>query len=857
MAHITLSDPALGGYALTERVKKLKKAYFEAMPEICVERPVLVTKYSRENGYFSKDRITVLEKARLYRDVLEKRAPVVRQREAYKKGKDGGGPKKFSIGADSLFAGSTTTKFKGVPLYPEFMAMMLWPELWNISRRKSNPFYLSGGDAETLNFEVFPYWIENNINELARNKCYEKTGSKSAPEMELLELLVFFIDTKPNCISHTIPDFSKAVNKGLAWIISEAGEKRAKCTDDTGREFYDALVEVLEGIISYSKRIADEAQRLAATETDPRQKQELLDLAGIHRRVPKGPATTFREGLTTFWLCWTALHVENPNVAISLGRLDQLLYGLYRKDIDSGKMDVKGAIELLCCLWLKIGDHVPCIPEAGEKLFGGSGSNQAITIGGVDKNGNDAVNDLTYVILRAIELMQLRDPNLNARYYPGVNDEGYLRRLCEVNLNTGATPALHNDRAVIAALTACGDSVEHARDYGVIGCVEPVSAGRTYGHTGAVMLNLTTALELTLFQGRHRHTRLDRRFNDLTGDPSAFATFEEFRNAFIKQATWLTERAVSLNNIYGQTHQRFYPTPVMSAFFEGPMESGKDVIEGGARINSSGSTIVGLADVADCLSAIEDVVYKKKKYTINDILAAITGDFKDKEVIKRCLLDAPKYGNEEEAADKNVAYIISRMEEIFGRMDNYRGGKYRVGYWTMTNHAGFGRMMGATPNGRMARDNFTSGITPVSGVTPSLTKTLNSVAGVPVEDVTSGMAFNIKFTPEDNKASMLDNFTAYVKSYFDDRTDKEGNKRPGGMEIQFNVTNHKEFMDAFVHPENYPELLVRVSGYTAYFKDLNPQMQMEIINRTEYNLANSRAVPYEPFKLPKNQACPA
>ncbi|MEE9543642.1 MAG: glycine radical domain-containing protein, partial [Thermodesulfobacteriota bacterium] len=208
--------------------------------------------------------------------------------------------------------------------------------------------------------------------------------------------------------------------------------------------------------------------------------------------------------------------------------------------------------------------------------------------------------------------------------------------------------------------------------------------------------------------------------------------------------------------------------------------------------------------------------------------------------------------------NENVAFIIDLMENSFAGKKNYRGGRYRVGYWTMTNHAGFGRMMGASPSGRMDRDNFTSGITPVSGVTPCLTETLNSVAGMPTGNVTSGMAFNIKYTPPRLKKelpAMVDTFSEYMKGYFRDRK-VNGKIKPGGMEIQFNVTDRAKFRKAVDKPEKYPELLVRVSGYTAYFKDLNPQMQMEIVNRTEYDLKSDKAVPYEPYELPRKERCP-
>ncbi len=854
MTQVTFEDLSLKQNELTERVSHLKGIYFRAMPEICIERPRLITTFSLKNNFFNQERISILDKARMYRYVLENRTPIVHHDKAYEEGM-----RSFEFKGISLFAGSTTSKFKGVPLYPEFLALTLWPELRSISERASNPYHISDAEVKDLNYKIFPYWIKGNITELARKKCFEDNWKryklkKHAPEMKLLERLVFFLAGKPNCISHTIPDFSRTIKLGLRKIIDEAKDREAKAVDHSQREFYQAISEVLEGIIAYSRNLAAKAQAMAAKEKDAILKRELLDIAEVNRQIPEFPARTFREALSTVWLCWIAIHLENPNVGLSLGRLDQVLYDLYRQDIENKTIEIPDAIELVSCLWLKIGDHVPTIPDAGEQLFGGTGSNQAITIGGVDKNGEDAVNDLTYVMLRATELMKLRDPNLNARYYSGVNSADYLRRLCEVNIKTGATPALHNDKAVIKALTSKGETVEQARDYGVIGCVEPGSNGRSYGNSSAILLNLTSALELALFNGRHRHTGMDLLISKESGDPTAFTTFEKFKAAFEMQTRWLVEQTTTLNNILGRIHQEFHPTPILSALFEGPMEKGKDLIQGGAIINSSGVTVIGLADVADCLSAIQKVVFEEKAITFADLLNALDKNFKGYEALQKRLMNpdkTPKYGNEDTTADANVSWIVEMLDNAFGEKMNYRGGHYRVGYWTMTNHAGFGKLMGALPNGRKDYDNFTSGITPVSGVTPYLTKALNSVAKLPARCLSSGVALNIKYTPEHgDKEKMLGNFVASVEGYFDDAN----GEREGGMEVQFNITTHDTFVDAVAHPEEHSELLVRVSGYTAYFKDLNPQMQKEIIDRTEYLLSTGRAVHFDPFLLPKKRS---
>ncbi len=540
--------------------------------------------------------------------------------------------------------------------------------------------------------------------------------------------------------------------------------------------------------------------------------------------------------------------------------MDQLLYPLYKKDITAGDLTVQEAVELVCYLWLKIGDHVPTMTETAEQLFGGTGSNQAVTIGGVDKDENDAVNELTYVMLRATELMGLRDPNLNARYFPGKHTPEYLRQVCRANLDVRlqAKPAIHNDRVVIKALTSKNDPIQNALDYGVVGCVEPSSHG-AYGHSAAILLNLPAALELTLYNGKHRHTGVnpdDPLISKQTGDPSAFKRFPQFMDAFKAQVLWLVDRATKLNNEFGKSHQQYYPTPIMSAFFDGPMGNGMDVIEGGATINSSGAAIIGLADVVDSLSAIEGVVFAANpacRVSFSDLLQALDNNFLGADALHKKLMNSPKYGTEkpgysplkEWPADRNASFVVDLLDGAFGQTDNYRGGKYRVGYWTMTIHAGFGLLTKALPSGRKDKESFASGITPVSTAPRALTEALNSTAKLPACALSSGVALNLKYIPECDTKTMLDNFTAAVQGYFDD----DKGQRDGGMEIQFNVVDREYLERLAKDPTQVPDpyLLVRVSGYTAYFKDLNTQMQKEIIERTEYRLSTGNAIPFQPY----------
>jgi pyruvate formate-lyase/glycerol dehydratase family glycyl radical enzyme len=867
MTKVTLDDVSLSRIESLDQyedLKNLKKAYSNAVPEICVERPRLITEFHLEKGLFDQihveegsidqGRISILDKARAYRHVLENRTAVVRHTHAHDKNMY-----EFSLKDTSPFAGSTTSRFKGVPLYPELIGLFLWPELKSMRRRDLNPFYITSEEANELNLKIFPHWMKKNVVEITRYRDYKEQFHVPNPpdshdELKLLQNWVFFLTSKPLCISHTIPDFSKAVRSGLLSMIEEAADKQSGTDDPSKIEFYSAIIEVLSGIINYSNRLAQEAIRLAGLASDPLEKDRLNEIATTYSKVPEAGADTFREALTTVWICWTAMHLENPNVGLSLGRLDQLLYPYYREDIDHDRLTPEKAVELLCYLWLKIGDHVPTMTETGEQLFGGTGSNQAVTIGGVDANGDDAVNDVTYLILKATELMLLRDPNLNARYHPDKSSDEYLKRISEVNITTKATPAIHNDKAVIKALVSKDkdnseeQARDYARDYGIVGCVEPVSAGRTYGHPAAVLINLVSALELALFDGKHRYTGMDKQIGPKTGGAASFGSFDDFWAAFRTQTHWLIDRATILNDKFGKTHQDFYPTPILSAFFEGPMDKGKDLIQGGATINSSGAAIIGLAVVVDSLCAINKWVFNKEYMPFSRLLDALRNDFVGDEPLRLLLANpekTPKYGNEHPDADAIATKVVTMLDDAFRTRQNYRGGKYRVGYWTMTLHAGLGRFTGSLPNGRKARENYASGITPVSGVARDLSKILNSVAKLPAEALSSGVALNITYPPEPHFESMQDHFAATVKAFFNG----VGGNGDGGFEIQFNVRSRDEFERAMEDPEKYGDFLVRVSGYTAYFKDLNPQMQREIMERTEYLLSTGNAQPSKPVDI--------
>ncbi|MFC1944656.1 pyruvate formate lyase family protein [Chloroflexota bacterium] len=815
MPEITLEYPQLADITLDNlpRLRALRDAHFDLHSEICIELPHLMTEYMKDH-HDPNDPPELMAAKRL-KYVLENKQPVT---------EDG-----------NLLAGTTTTRPVGVILYPDFLsALSIWPELETIHKRKENPYGITKAQIKELNFNIFPYWINRTVAEVARRKYHNPICQ------QVMERIAFYICSKPVCISHTTPDYSAVVSRGLAAIREEAqGKEKAQGDSEADRNravFYQAVQIVIDGVLAYAQNLSRQAAQLARQESDSEHRRELETMSDICARVPAEMPQTFREALNAVWICKIALHQENANVGFSIGRLDQVFYDLYRNDIDSGRLTPQEAVELVGCLWLKIADHVPVIPETGEKLFGGTGSNQAITLGGVDMQGNDAVNDLTYVMLRATELLRLRDPNVNCRYYPGVNSEEYLHHLCRVNVSTGATPCFHNDISTIEALrSAQRMTLEHARDYASAGCVEPVSTGRTYGHPAAIFINLTSLLEMALYQGKHRLTE-DEQIGPVTPAPETMTSFEEFKQAFETQLGWIVDQSVTLNNYFGKVHQMIHPTPLLSALTEGCIQKGKDLIEGGAVYNSSGATIIGLAEVTDSLSAIEEFVFRKKVVTLPQMIEAINENWEGshQKLHQMIKTSKEKFGTDSRMAKANADYLLDLLYRLFNDKQNYRGGHYTVGYWTMTYHAGFALLTGALPSGRVRGEPLPSGITPVSGAAPQLTPCLNFMAGLDHTKIGNSHALNLKYTPSQNRELTVTKFAQSVEAYM----------RTGGMQVQFNIIERATLEDAAKHPENYRDLLVRVSGYSAYFIDITPIMQQEIITRAEYDLLTGREVIY-------------
>ncbi len=815
-----LDEPFLSDYALTDfpRLQAVREKLYTVSPAVCAERPRLLTEYFLKHG-FERDsagaqRDPSLRQAEALRHILANRKPVIRDWD--------------------LLAGTTTAKEVGVLLFPEFGALALWPELLTVDEREMNPYRISAEDIDTLTYDVFPFWTERNVMEYTR----AVNGNPRCQQLEGRWVLYFC--WKAHAVSHTIPDFPAILKRGLLDIMEEAAVKEKAALTEKEKNFYRALQVAQEGILTYARNLSVEALRMASalgdSEADRARRLELDAMAEVCVQVPAYPARNLHEAINAIWLCWVALHMENMNAGLSLGLLDRWLQPYFLMDIEKAASEeekreiVKKAIELVGCFYLKCADHLPNVPDLGNRLFGGSSSDQALTLGGVERNGESAVSDMTYIFLKVTDMLSLREPNVNARYHPRVNSPEYLKRLVEVNSITTATPSLHNDAAMLPALVEQGFSIEDAREWGATGCVEPTSCGRHMGHTNCMLLNTVAPLEMALHNGIH--PLIGEQVGPQTGDPAvegAFPTFEDFKQAYKQQLSYLIGQSIEYNDMLGRSHQYLHPTPLLSSFIQGSMETAKDVIDGGAIYNSSGAALVSITDVIDSLVAINELIYEKKILDWPTLLEALERNFEGHEALHaRITNKVPKFGTDAPEPRSLAQELINFIYDEYQRHTNYRGGKYTSGFWSMSNHVAFGTLSGALPSARLKGKPFTPGITPSPGVTDQLLPSIHSIAGLDPLKMPNNIAFNVKAAPggQDSHQDFVERATAYVTTYFE----------LGGMQMQFNMVTTETLKDAAARPDHYRWLLVRISGYNAYFIDLNKDMQQELIERTEFNL---------------------
>lgn len=770
-----------------ERFARIREALMSQPIHLCPERALLVTEFFKHHD--DKKEPMVIRKAKALRYLLMR--------------------KTACIWPDELVVGNVGTFRKSAIIQPELAGVYMCEELPWIDRRKTAPHPISWMDRYRLIRSVIPYWLFRNMI----FKAFK--GHRARFPGYMLEQLsaTYYLINEVGGIGHFLPNYEKMIRLGLEGYL--------KLLKPGNGHLHRAAEIVCEGLADFSGRLSMKAMEMSVLEKDPVRAGELQKIARVCENVPLHPAKTFHEALQSLWITHLTVCLEGLNSAVSFGRVDQYLYPYYRNDIKEGRITRDAAFDLLLSFSAKTTEHVFLLSERASQYHGGFLVAQAATVGGMDRDGKDAVNELTWLFLDVMAHARLRDPNYMARIHEGSPKE-YTRRAVDVARMGNGVPGLFNDEITLRSLVAHGFPLKEARDYGIVGCVEPSFPGRSFFSTDAALVNLPLCLILALNQGRRLGSC--RRIGAKTPVIERLTSMDAVMTAFVAQVNHMVGRMIKDLQILETGNRDFHPTPFSSMLVDGCLESGKDVTEGGAMFNSSGIQGVGVADAADALAAIHHLVFERQKYGLAEILEALRVNFKGYEKMRADLLSAPKFGNDLDLPDRYAAELAKIFHDALAPYKNIRGGNYVPGYYSSTCHVGFGNRTEALPSGRKQGEPFAASLGCANGRDRrGVTALLNSVAKVDATLAMNGYALNLKFdktTLAGEKGLRV--MTALTEGFF----------KSGGMEIQLNVLDADMLKDAKEHPGKYPGIVVRVAGYCAYFDDLPIRVKEEIIART-------------------------
>ena len=781
---------------IDERIDRLKKAVMSSKPDICPERALIWTDYFRSR----KNR-----KKSPYISIAEALSEVLRR-------------KSIMIHDDELIVGNFSSKRVGGSIFPELHGIPVLLDLFTFEKRKTNPLEINPKDKWSL-LKIIPFWLFKFL----AMKAYKSPLKTISLIMDQMKGHYYLIN-EAGGISHFTPDYESLIKYGTEGYMKKVEEAQMKTEKYSGSwNFYEGIKIICEGLAGFGQRYSDLAGQLALTETDDTRKKELEEISLVCRNVPKYGAKNFHEALQSIFFTQIALNLESLDNAVSPGRMDQYLFPYYIKDMKRGILTREKAKELLSCFSIKMSEIIPVFSRHLTQFHGGMFNGQVVTVGGTDSAGCDATNELSYIFLEIMDELRMRQPNYHARINTGSPEE-YLKKIYTILSNGGNSPALYCDETIIEIMIKNGYTVEDARNYSGVGCVEPVCQGKSFASTDAALFNLPVILELTLNGGR----RLGSIFRTGAKTPaiSSMKSMTDLTNAFSIQLKHRLNRLIDDMKAIESANFRFHPTPLTSMLIDGCIEKGACSTGGGARYNFSGIQCVGPVDTGDALRAIEKAVYEENILTLPDIVKMLKRNFPD-ENTRQNMKKIPKFGNDDPAADRWTKFAIdtfSSQIRSFGK--NTRGGDYTTGLYSVTAHEYFGRITGALPHGRRRGTTFSSGISPINGVDiKGPTAILNSINRLDFSVAANGINFNMKFTPlalrgvEGIKA-----LESLVKTYF----------KRGGMQVQINILDPAVLIEARDNPDKYPGLLVRVSGYSAYFNDLSPAMKDEIISRSTH-----------------------
>jgi len=780
-----------------DRIDRLKEAVQTSRPGVCTERALIWTRYfkNREN----RKRHPSIQMAEALSDVLLH--------------------KTIKIYPDELIVGNFSSKRVGGSIFPELHGVVVMQDLFSFLKRETNPLEISKKEIGQL-IKIIPFWIFRFLGFRA-HKSKIDTFRFIADQ---LNARYYFINESGG-IAHLAPNYEKLVRVGTEGIISEAEAVQEKTSKDTGKwHFYESVKIIARGLARFGRRYSDLALQMADGETDPVRKQELLDISMVCKRVPAKGAATFREAVQSILLAQIAINLESLDNAICPGRMDHYLFPFYEKDLKSGILTREQAKELVSAFSIKMSEIVPVFSKLITKFHGGMFNGQVVTVGGMDRDGKDASNELSYIFLEVMDELRMRQPNYHARVHKGAPDR-YLDRIFEILSKGSNSPALYNDDVIVETLVRNGYDLTDARDYTGVGCVEPVSQGKSFSSTDAALLNVPIMLELALNQGKRFGSHLQA--GPKTIAPSEMTVMDDVKQAFETQLGYFIKKLITDLQSIERANAAYHPTPLTSMLLDGCLANGSCSTSGGATYNFSGIQCVGPADTGDALYAIDKTVFQDKKITLPGLVGLLKKDLCD-ERWRTYLRSIDKFGNDNEEVDEYTLYVLNSFTgNLNGRM-NTRGGRYTTGLYSVTSHQYFGEVTGALPNGRRRGESLASGIAPSNGQDRlGPTAMLNSVNRVDARNFANGLNLNVKWDSNSIRGQTgrlaLKNI---LKTYF----------RRGGMQVQFNVLDPSILLRARDNPDAYPNLLVRVSGYSAYFNDLTPEMKDEIIQRTAVSI---------------------
>ena len=787
--HVTaLPGPAPRAERITER-------FLAITPEICVERAKLVTASYQE----TEAEPIYIRRAKALEKILAEMTIFILE--------------------DELIVGNQATKPRSSPIFPEFSCKWLEDELDRLEKRSGDVFLISEEKKQTLR-ELFAYWDGKTSNE--RATALMTPEAKDAQAAGVFTVGNYFF----NGVGHISVDYGKVLAVGLTGITAEAEAEMAKLdvTDPDQLKkmhFLRAVVIANQAVIKFAERFAKEAERLAATEKNAKRKAELEEIARICYKVPAQPAETFWEALQSFWFVQLTIQLESNGHSISPMRFDQYMYPYYKASED--KMSMEDMQEVLDLLWIKFNEINKVRDEGSTKAFGGYPMFQNLIVGGLTRRGEDATNELSFMCLQASANTKLYQPSISIRIHERTPDSLYMKALDVSRVGLGM-PAYYSDRIIIPGLLSRGLTREDARDYGIIGCVEPQVGGKTEGWHDAAFFNMAKVLELALNNGVDPLT--GQKLGPKTGDLTSFKSFDDVMAAYKTQMEYFVKLLVISDNAVDIAHGERTPLPFLSSLVADCIVKGKSLQEGGAHYNFTGPQGVGVANVGDSLAAIKKLVFEEKGISLTELKEVLATDFEGAEDVRQMLLNrAPKFGNDNELADELARQGALIYCDQVEKYQNPRGGQFQPGLYPVSANVPLGTVVGATPDGRKAGTPLADGVSPVSGrdnLGP--TAAVKSVAKLDHQIASNGTLLNQKFHPNALKDEEgLRNLKALTETLF----------TGGGLHVQYNVVSRETLLDAQEHPENYRGLVVRVAGYSAFFTALDPALQNDIIARTE------------------------